>query len=98
MSPMPPAVPSAQRERRTPGAHVDLPPPADLVAALREEDALEDWGTMPPGRRAMLVRYIEDAAQETTRSKRTWRAVPEVLARRERRIDHGEHRPKSTGG
>jgi phage baseplate assembly protein W len=42
---------------------------------------------MPPGKREHIVRWIDKAAQETTRQKRVARAVEEALARHEKRID-----------
>jgi hypothetical protein len=45
------------------------------------------WGALPPGKREHIVRWIEEAAHETTREKRLARAVEEALAREEKRID-----------
>jgi uncharacterized protein YdeI (YjbR/CyaY-like superfamily) len=61
--------------------------PDDLTAALREEDVLEAWESLPPGKREHILRWIEEAVHETTREKRIGRAVQEALARREKEID-----------
>jgi len=64
---------------------VSLPP--DLWEALRAEGVLGAWGALSPGKREHIVRWIEEAAHETTREKRLARAVEEALAREEKRID-----------
>lgn len=64
-----------------------IPIPPDLAAALREEDVLGDWESMPPGLRLYLVKWIGQAVQDTTRAKRVLRAVEEAHQRREKRID-----------
>jgi hypothetical protein len=65
----------------------EIPIPRDLVMALREDGVLADWESMPPGRRLHLVKWIDQAAQETTRAKRVTRAVEEAHQRREKRVD-----------
>ena len=65
----------------------EVPLPPDLAEALEEEGVLAAWTSMPPGKREHLVRWIDKAAQETTRQKRVARAVEEALARHEKRID-----------
>jgi hypothetical protein len=65
----------------------EVPLPPDLSEALQEEGVLDSWTSMPPGKREHIVRWIEKAAQETTRQKRVARAVEEALARHEKRID-----------
>jgi hypothetical protein len=67
----------------------EVPLPPDLSEALQEEGVLDSWTSMPPGKREHIVRWIEKAAQETTRQKRVARAVEEALARHEKRIDRG---------
>jgi uncharacterized protein YdeI (YjbR/CyaY-like superfamily) len=79
----------AQRQRDEPRSRGEVLIPEDLAEALREEGVLPDWETMPPGRRAQMVRWIEDAAQEATRLKRIGRAVQEALAQHEKRVDRG---------
>jgi uncharacterized protein YdeI (YjbR/CyaY-like superfamily) len=81
------AVVQGQRDNPRNGGEVLIP--EDLAEALREEGVLADWETMPPGRRAQMVRWIDDAAQEATRLKRIGRAVQEALAQHEKRIDRG---------
>ena len=66
-----------------------IPIPPDLATALREEDVLVDWESLPPGKRLYLVKWIEQAAHETTRAKRVVRAVEEAHQRREKRVDRG---------
>ncbi len=65
----------------------DIPIPPDLAEALREEGVLADWEAMPPGLRAYLLKWIDQAVQEKTRVKRVTRAVEEAHQRREKRID-----------
>jgi Bacteriocin-protection, YdeI or OmpD-Associated/Domain of unknown function (DUF1905) len=65
----------------------EVPLPPDLSEALKDEGVLETWTSMPPGKREHLVRWIDEAAHETTRQKRVARAVEEALARHEKRID-----------
>jgi hypothetical protein len=65
----------------------EVPLPPDLAEALEEEGVLAAWTSMPPGKREHIVRWIDKAAQETTRQKRVARAVEEALARHEKRID-----------
>jgi uncharacterized protein YdeI (YjbR/CyaY-like superfamily) len=65
----------------------EVPLPPDLSEALQEEGVLDAWTSMPPGKREHIVRWIEKAAQETTRQKRVARAVEEALARHEKRVD-----------
>lgn len=66
-----------------------IPIPPDLASALREEGVLADWEAMPPGRRAYVLKTIEQAVHEATRAKRVAHAVEEALARREKRVDRG---------
>jgi hypothetical protein len=63
--------------------------PEDLAEALREESVLEDWESLPPGKREHILRWIEQAVHEDTRAKRVVRAVEEALAKHEKRIDRG---------
>jgi uncharacterized protein YdeI (YjbR/CyaY-like superfamily) len=65
----------------------EVPIPPDLSEALEEEGVLAAWTSMPPGKREHILRWIEQAAHETTRRKRVVRAVEEALARHEKRID-----------
>ena len=64
-----------------------IPIPPDLAAALREEDVLVDWESMPPGKRLYLLKSIGQAVHETTRAKRVASAVEEAHQRREKRVD-----------
>jgi hypothetical protein len=65
----------------------EVPLPPDLSEALKDEGVLETWTSMPPGKREHLVRWVDEAAHETTRQKRVARVVEETLARHEKRID-----------
>jgi hypothetical protein len=65
----------------------EVPLPPDLSEALRAEGVLAAWASLPPGKREHIVRWIEEAAHESTREKRVVRAVEEALAREEKRID-----------
>jgi hypothetical protein len=71
----------------------EVPIPPDLTEALRDEGVLDAWESMPPGKREHILRWIEQAVHETTRTKRIVRAVEEALAQREKRID----RPRWSG-
>jgi hypothetical protein len=66
-----------------------IPIPPDLAMALREEDVLVDWESLPPGKRLYLLKWIGQAVHETTRAKRVARAVEEAHQRREKRVDRG---------
>jgi hypothetical protein len=61
--------------------------PDDLVAALREADALGPFERIARSTRNEVVRWIEDARTEPTREKRILRAVERGLAAREKEID-----------
>jgi hypothetical protein len=52
--------------------------PADLLAALRAEGATRDFKALPPGRRAFIVRRIEEAVKAETRQKRIHEAVTQI--------------------
>jgi hypothetical protein len=67
----------------------EVPIPPDLAEALRGEDVLGAWESMPPGKREHILRWVERAVHEPTRAKRVARAVQEALAQREKRIDRG---------
>jgi hypothetical protein len=65
----------------------DVPVPEDLATALREEAVRADWESLPPGKREHIIKWIEQAAHETTRAKRVQQAVEVAHARREKRVD-----------
>jgi hypothetical protein len=65
----------------------DVPIPPDLAFALREDGVASDWESVPPGKREHIVKWIEQAVHENTRSKRVVRAVEEAHDRREKRLD-----------
>jgi hypothetical protein len=70
-------------------ARVEVPIPPDLAAALRDEGVLPAWESLPPGKRAYLLKQIDQAVHEATRAKRIVLAVEEALARHEKGIDRG---------
>lgn len=61
--------------------------PPDLAFALRDEDALATWEKMARGKRNHIIRWIEEAAMETTREKRIVKTVSVVLGVREKAMD-----------
>jgi hypothetical protein len=63
------------------------PTPEDLADTLREEDALETFESLPPGRRRQLLKWLEAAVHEATRVKRIVRCLEIALAEREKRLD-----------
>jgi uncharacterized protein YdeI (YjbR/CyaY-like superfamily) len=73
----------------------DVVIPDDLAAALRQDDVLEAWEALPPGKREHILRWIDEAVHEATREKRVARAVQEALARRESEIDRASLRASS---
>ena len=83
------------RSRKKPGASVPvvarvaLPIPPDLEKALRDERVLAAWESLAPGKRAYLLKSIDEAAQKATRAKRIGRAVEEALAKHEKSEDRG---------
>lgn len=56
----------------------------DLEKALRAEDVLADFKSIPPGARNFLIRKIDDAVKPETRSKRIEEAVEAAHKRREK--------------
>ena len=52
--------------------------PKDLRTALREEGVLKNFEAMPPGKRAFLIRKINEVAKAETREKRIYEAVKEA--------------------
>ena len=69
-----------------------VPIPEDLSLALREEEVLADWESLPPGKREHIIKWVEKAVHETTRAKRVERAVQVAHVRREKRVDEEESR------
>ena len=69
----------------------EVPVPEDLSLALREEEVLADWESLPPGKREHIIHWIEKAVHETTRAKRIQLAVEAAHVRREKRVEK-EHR------
>jgi uncharacterized protein YdeI (YjbR/CyaY-like superfamily) len=74
----------------------DVPIPPDLREALQEEGVLAAWEGMPPGKREHILRWIEQAAHESTREKRVTRAVTEALAAHEKRLDRATSAPRGS--
>jgi hypothetical protein len=66
--------------------------PEDLSLALRDEEVLADWESLPPGKREHIIKWIEKAVHETTRAKRVEQAVQVAHVRREKRVDEEESR------
>jgi Domain of unknown function (DUF1905)/Bacteriocin-protection, YdeI or OmpD-Associated len=58
--------------------------PDDLEQALRAENVLADFKTIPPGARNYLIRRIDDAVKSETRKKRVAEAVEAAHERREK--------------
>jgi hypothetical protein len=63
------------------------PAPDDLVRALREEGALAAFERFPVGKQNHILRWIEGAAKEATRTKRIAKTVEVALRAREKRDD-----------
>ncbi len=80
-----------KKKPKKPGPRA-IPIPPDLAAALREEDVLADWESLPPGKRLYLLKWIGQAVHEATRVKRVAHAVEEAHQRREKRVDRGDTR------
>lgn len=53
----------------------DATPPTDLAKALRAAGKLKTFHALPPGRRSMLIRWINAAAKPGTRTRRIQTAV-----------------------
>jgi hypothetical protein len=70
----------------------EVPIPEDLSLALRDEEVLADWESLPPGKREHIIKWIEKAVHETTRAKRVEQAVQVAHKRREKRVDEEESR------
>jgi hypothetical protein len=77
-------------KKKKPSTPRKIPIPPDLALALREEEVLGDWESMPPGRRLYLLKWIGQAVHETTRANRISRAVEEAHQRREKRVDRAQ--------
>jgi hypothetical protein len=52
--------------------------PADLLSALQANGAASNFEALPPGRRAFIIRRIEEAVKPETRQKRIGDAVTEA--------------------
>jgi len=52
--------------------------PDDLLAALRAENATENFTSLPPGRQNFILRRIDEAVKPETRRKRIQDAVTEA--------------------
>jgi Domain of unknown function (DUF1905)/Bacteriocin-protection, YdeI or OmpD-Associated len=70
----------------------EVEPPGDLVQALREADALDDFSRFAVGKRAHIIDWIEEVKSETSRERRIAKAVEVSLAARERRLDRARGR------
>ncbi|HEX3346086.1 MAG TPA: YdeI/OmpD-associated family protein, partial [Polyangiaceae bacterium] len=77
-----------------PAARVEIAIPPDLAEALDDERMRPAWDSLPPGLRAYLLKRIDEAVHEATRTKRIAAAVEEALARHEKRVDR---RPRGAG-
>ena len=73
------------------------PTPGDLAFALRDEDALATWKKMARGKRNHIIRWIEEAAMETTREKRIAKTVSIVLGEKEKAMDREAARERKRG-
>ncbi len=62
----------------------DIVLPKDLLKALREENVLDDFKSIPPGEQNFILRRIDDAAKAQTREKRIQDAIEAAHARREK--------------
>lgn len=65
----------------------DVTYPKDLLSALREEKAVDDFKSLPPGEQNFILRRIEDAVKPETRRKRIQAAVEAAHRRREKLAD-----------
>ena len=65
----------------------DVTYPKDLLSALKEERATEDFKSLPPGEQNFLLRKIDDAAKPETREKRIQEAIAAAHRRREKLAD-----------
>jgi hypothetical protein len=55
--------------------------PADVLSALQAANATGDFEALPPGRRAFLIRRVDEAAKPETRQRRIQEAVDEARHR-----------------
>jgi hypothetical protein len=65
----------------------ELSLPRDLASALRAEKLLEDFKSLPTGKKAFMLRQIENAAKSETRQKRISSAVEAVRERKRRSLE-----------
>jgi hypothetical protein len=70
----------------------EVEPPSDLVHALREADAFEDFARFAVGKRAHIIDWIEEVKSDASRERRIVKAVEVSLAARERRLDRARAR------
>jgi hypothetical protein len=61
--------------------------PRDLVLALKEENALEEFKALTPGKKNYAVRKINEVSRPETRKKRIAEAVELALQESERKTD-----------
>jgi hypothetical protein len=60
--------------------------PKDLLTVLQGEKVTEDFKALPEGKRAYMIRWIDQAAKPETRAKRIQSAVEAAHQKRERRL------------
>ncbi len=65
----------------------DVELPEDLISALKEENALEEFKALTPGKKNYAVRKINEVSRPETRKKRIAEAVDLALQDAERRAD-----------
>lgn len=61
--------------------------PEEVVEALRTEDLVDAFHSIPPGMRRQLLRWYRQAVQDSTREKRILRLVELAHAAREKAAD-----------
>jgi hypothetical protein len=71
-------------------AEVEIP--RDLLDALQAEGVDDAFRSLPPGKRAFVIRRIDEAIKPQTREKRIQEAVVAAHQRRERLIDPASDR------
>ena len=58
--------------------------PVDLARALIEKDAIGAWEALSPVGRNEFICWVEDAKQESTREKRIFRAIEQLVEGKKR--------------
>jgi hypothetical protein len=65
----------------------DVTYPKDLLSALKAEDIIKDFKSLPPGEQNFILRRIAEAAKPETRKKRIQEAISVAHRRREKLAD-----------